>query len=219
MTQAVVTSGVNWRETSLVRKVHGLNARILAIFIAAHLFNHLHFALGVEEHIAMMDKLRAIYRLPWLEYSLYGLFFVQIAAGLWLAKKNWKPGNKWSWAQVISGLLIAFFLVQHLAATIYVRSNIGYIDTDAHWALIVVRDIPFNLYFAPYYFIAVSAPFVHIACALHFAGGRASTLYARPVAIGGACLSAFIVGSMLVQASQIEFPADYQRYLTETLGA
>ena len=205
----------DWRTTSLVRKIHALNARILAVFIVAHLFNHLNFTVGVEEHIAVMDKMRAVYRLPWLEYGLYGLFIVQIIAGLMLARKNWRPSSRWAWAQVISGLVIAFFLVQHLGATIYVRSAVPYIDTDAYWALAVVSKVPFSLYFAPYYFAGVTAVFVHIASAFHFNQSAMINRLAIPTAVLGVLVAATIVGSMLWNANLAELPAEYQRYLSE----
>ena len=206
----------DWRKTSLVRTLHSLNARLLAVFILFHLYNHTQYFFGVERHLATMDSMRAIYRLPFIEYPLYVLFFLQITFGLILAKKNWKPQSAWSWVQVISGLVIAFFLLQHLAATIFVRNFVPYVDTDAWWALSVVSQVPLNLYFAPYYFTGILAVFFHLAAALHFHEGARG--FAIPVATVGVIMAPLIVGSMLLAVNSVELPAEYQRYLSESYG-
>ena len=205
----------DWRQHSKIRKVHRLNAMVLAVFIFAHLFNHLLFAAGVERHIATMDALRAVYRLPLIDIALYVLFAIQIILGLVLARRNWRPDSPWAWAQVVSGLAFAFFLAQHLVATVIVRNFFSNIDTDAYWALSVVSEIPLSLYFAPYYWLGVFSLFVHIASAVHFARSPGISRFAPVGMVAGAVVATVIVGSMVMLASSTDLPEHYQRYLTE----
>ena len=204
----------DWRDRSLVRRVHAWNARVLGVFLVAHLVNHLFLTAGPDVHWSVMEPLRVIYRNGMVEPLLIGLFIVQIVAGLWLARRNWRPDSGWARAQVISGLVIAFFLVQHIAATLYVRNAYETIDTNAWWALSVVTPVLLATYFVPYYFAAVTALGVHIASALHFRGIGA----ARPIAFASPVLAAVIVGSMLFHAQTNTLPPAYQDYLSGMFG-
>jgi len=62
-----------------------------------------------------------------------------------------------------SGAILLLFLVQHVGAALYVRAFLPSIDTNIYWAASVVHSKPLSLYFGPYYFLGVSAVFLHIA--------------------------------------------------------
>lgn len=207
----------DWRESSRVHKWHKANAQFLLVFIAAHIFNHLYFLGGPGEHHHMMMSLRSLYRMPVIEALIIGSFILQIVLGLILASRNWRPHSRWSWAQVISGLMIALFLIQHLLAAFYVRYFVPYVDTNAWWALSVVSAPPISIYFVPYYFAGIAAIAIHLASAMHFAGGFYARI-AKPFAIVGMLLAAMVVGAMIAINASEEIPADYQRYLSEMFG-
>ena len=205
----------SWRERSLVRKLHRWNAAALVVFLLFHVFNHLNFVGGPEQHISVMAQLRSVYRLLPVELAIFFLFFSQIVLGLVLARKNWRPTSAWSWAQVVSGLVIAFFLTQHLAAVLFVRSSFDTIDTNGWWALSVVSKLPVSAYFLPYYSAGLLAVFVHLASAAHYSRNNRARFLARPLIGLGAVVSVVVIGSMIFITFDRELPRDYQNYLGE----
>ena len=70
---------------------------------------------------------------------------------------------KWSRIQLISGLMILFFVAQHITGNLMARF-LSDIDTTFHWPASVMNGAPFVFYFFTYYFIGVTAMFVHLAC-------------------------------------------------------
>ena len=69
-------------------------------------------------------------------------------------------------AQVWSGLYLAFFLINHLFAVFAGRLILD-LDTNVYFAISGFYVFPFSLFFVPYYFLAVSSIFVHLACAFN----------------------------------------------------
>ncbi len=90
-------------------------------------------------------------------------FALQIWLGLRLILRRGWPRLFWSRVQVLSGAALAFFLVQHIPAALYTRWAKPDIDTTIYWAAAVVSRWEFGLYFAPYYFVGMSALFWHAA--------------------------------------------------------
>lgn len=216
---AIVKPASDWRAHSTVRKLHGWNARLLGVFISIHLLNHLTILSSVETHLAVMETLRTVTYFPLIQYPLYILFFFQIVLGLILARKNWKPQSRWAWAQVVSGLMIAFFAIQHLTAAVYSRWAFDDFDTNVFWAASVVSQPPLSLYFIPYYFIGVSAVFVHIASALHFAGVGVKHNLPKLIIVAGLGVAFLIVAGLTGTFEPFTLPAENQRYLQEIYGS
>ena len=194
-----------------IRKLHSTNAKLLIVFIVAHLANHLIALTGIENHLSTMEALRLVYRLPMIEWLLLILFASQIILGLLLARKRWKPKTPWARAQLISGLIVGFFLTQHIGALLNVRFAFIDLDTNFYWAASVATTWPLNLYFIPYYFIGVAAIFIHIACALHFRG-FSPTIIKVTVIAGFAC-AAGIVLSVSGSLYSIELPIEHKEYI------
>lgn len=149
-------------------RLHRINAIFLGAFLALHFVNHAALLLGRDSHLAMMEQLRKLYRLGLVEYPLFALFAVQIILGLLLVFKRGKPKGGWAWAQVLSGLYIAVFLLQHLGATVAARINYEF-ETTTYFAAAVVSAKPYVWYFFPYYVLGITAVFTHIAAAARFA--------------------------------------------------
>lgn len=193
--------------------LHRLNARILGLFLVAHLFNHATIVFGFGAHLAVMDVLAAIYRLRLIEVPLLFLFAVQILLGLRLVWARGWPDNSWGRAQVVSGLYLAFFLVQHMVAVVMTPLSYDGMDTNVYWAASVVSRPPFVWYFAPYYVLAVMALFTHIAAAMRFARwpDPASGMQ-RALPLVGLGFGIVIVAGLMVHA-QGGLPAPYVAYL------
>lgn len=175
------------------KKLHRANACALALFILLHLTNHISIINGIETHIAVMDVLRSVYRRLPIELIILALFTAQIALGIRLIWQRGKPTNRWAWLQVLSGGYIAFFLLQHIGAVL-VNRVVYHVDTNAHFAADVVETTPLAVYFIPYYILAVTALFAHIACAARFA------VFPKPAAFWHKTLAAsgFPLGIIIV---------------------
>ena len=149
-----------------LRTLHRANALALGLFLTLHLANHLALTGGMAAHRAALEILRPLYRNPVVEPVLIALFAVQIGLGLVLAWRRGRPRAGWAMAQLVSGLVLAWFLVQHVPAVLLARPHT---DTDAQFAAAVVLDLPGAAYFIPYYILAVAALATHLAAARRFA--------------------------------------------------
>lgn len=146
-----------------LRRLHRWNAAALGLFLTLHLANHLALLGGHATHGAVLDLLGQIYRRPVIEPVLIGLFAAQAGLGLALALRRGWPGPGWARAQVVSGLVLAGFLAQHIPAVLMARP-----DTGTAFAAAVVQDWPGAAYFIPYYIAAVAALATHLAAARRF---------------------------------------------------
>ena len=189
-----------------LRRLHRFNAAALGIFIAAHLGNHLVLTVGAGAHIAFMDLLRAVYRIRVVEAAIVLLFIAQIALGLALAFRRGRPQGNWAWLQTLSGLYLAFFLCQHIAAVFWARSAFAAFDTNVYWAAAVVHRPPLSLYFIPYYGLAVMSVFTHIAAALHFRQPHSESRLPAFVLGSGVLTSALILTALTGLVRPISFP-------------
>ncbi|MDG1862146.1 MAG: hypothetical protein P8J02_02835 [Yoonia sp.] len=195
----------------MILKLHRLNARFLGLFLAAHLINHLFVALSPTAHIAVMQALRLVYRNGIIEPLLLAGLILQLCLGLALIYKRGKPKGRWAWAQVLSGLYIIIFLAQHVPAVLMARWTLNF-DTNIWFASAVVSEMPYLLYFAPYYMLAIIAVFTHLAAALHF---RGYLRLARALpAIGGIWAFAVVIPMMRIGP----IPAPYNTYLEINFG-
>jgi succinate dehydrogenase/fumarate reductase cytochrome b subunit len=151
----------------ILRRLHRANAALLGLFLAVHLVNHAALFWGHASHGSLMQALRPFYRHPVVEPVLITLFVAQIGLGLALAWRRGRPQAGWAWVQLIAGLYLALFLVQHVPAVLLARPQT---ETGTAFAAAVVKSMPAALYFVPYYVLAVTALAAHVAAALHFAG-------------------------------------------------
>lgn len=149
----------------ITAKFHRINGLFLLAFITVHMITHLSGLWGIETYNATQSLFRAIYRHPVIEPLLLIGFVIQLYVGLRLSLRGFrrKLAQKWPRVQVISGLLVLFFVTQHITGNLMARFING-LDTTFYWPASVMNGAPFTLYFFPYYFIGVTAIFVHIAC-------------------------------------------------------
>ncbi|MFK7963820.1 MAG: hypothetical protein AB8C46_07625 [Burkholderiaceae bacterium] len=119
--------------------------------------------------------------------------------------------------QALSGSLLAAFLLIHVSAVVAGRLWLG-LDTNAYFAAAGFHVSPNQLFFVPYYFLAVTALFVHIGCAIYWAltsrspeAGAIAT--GRRALLGFAVVgSTFALGLVLAMAGALyplQIPSDY----------
>lgn len=145
------------------RKLHYITGLTITVFITLHLFNHLCSLFGAEKHIEIMNLLRHFYRNIFVESILLIAILVQIASGLMLFKENRKKANSFfEKLHIWTGLYLAIFFVIHLGA-VFARRNYLHLDTNFYFGVAGLNSFPTNLFFIPYYGLAVISFFGHIA--------------------------------------------------------
>jgi hypothetical protein len=150
-----------------IRKIHFVSGITLTIFIGLHLANHLASIAGVERHIEWMNALRHFYRTPIIEFLLLAAVLVQMYSGIRffvLKRKTTKIG--FEKLHIFSGLYMAAFFVIHISA-VFVGRLILSLDTNFYFGAAGLNFFPVNLFFIPYYSLAILSFFGHIAAIHH----------------------------------------------------
>ncbi|MCU0438656.1 MAG: hypothetical protein MUC49_12165 [Raineya sp.] len=146
--------------------IHYFSGIFISLFVGMHLFNHVWGILGAEKHIALMNHLRVVYRNPLIETLLLLAVLVQIISGLLLFKEVRKKSvSFFNKLHVYSGLYLAIFLIIHVSAILGGRLVLK-LDTNFYFGVAGLNTFPLNLFFIPYYGLAVFSFFGHIA-AIH----------------------------------------------------
>ena len=150
----------------LTKKLHYFSGLTITIFTGIHLFNHAWSVFGVDEHIKLMKILRLIYRNIFVEIILLSAVLIQIISGIKLFIVNRKMAvSRFEKLQVWSGLYLALFFVIHITAVFGGRFILK-LDTNFYFGVAGLNTFPFNLFFVPYYGLAIISFFGHIA-AIH----------------------------------------------------
>ena len=196
-----------------LRKLHRLSAFFVTAYACVHIANHLAGLGGVESHIAFMRTARLLYRIPVVEVVLLVAVAFQICSGLGLlVRGRRRQQGLISWLRAVSGAYLGFFLLNHVGAVLLGRA-ILHLDTNFYFAAAGFYVPPFQLFFAPYYLLAVLALFTHLACALHRqlqARSRRTLLLAVAVPSGvGFVVSVLIVLSLAGVLYPVQVPARY----------
>ncbi|MCR5889383.1 hypothetical protein LRS06_16730 [Hymenobacter sp. J193] len=202
-----------------IKRYHYWTGLLLSVFILAHLANHLVALWSVTAHLEVMEALRSVYRHPVVETSLLLAVVGQVFTGLRLYwRSRQQPRQPLAGRiQIFSGLYLAFFLLVHTGAVLTGRAWFG-LDTNLYFAAAGINTFPFSLFFVPYYFLAVTAVFLHLA-SLHYLKGRRiwgeSGARRQALGIGGAgvLVALLILFAMTNQLQGFPIPADYLRAL------
>jgi hypothetical protein len=187
---------------------------MIGLFLIVHIGNHLVGLSGQAAHQAYMTAARSIYRQPLVEAPLIVLLLWQIGSGLTMVARGWKSRKgAVAWLQALSGLYLAFFLLNHVGAVMGGRHVLG-LDTDFRFAAAGFFVAPWQLFFAPYYFLALVALGAHVGCAFYWLlqsrsmAARQAALWTA-VAVGAGLGLAFVL--MLSGALfSVDIPAEYR---------
>jgi len=147
-----------------MKRIHRITGIIVSVFIILHLFNHSMAWFGVDTHQKILETFRRFYRIPVIEIILVCCFVFQAVSGikLFFVLRKKKEKTAYEKIQMYSGLVLGYFLLQHIPATIGQRFLYGF-DTNFYFASRVVIQAPWLYYFVPYYFAGVVAVGLHIA--------------------------------------------------------
>ena len=147
-----------------IKKIHYITGLAVTIFVGLHLFNHVCSIFGADKHIEIMNSLRLVYRNIFVEIILLSAVIVQIYSGLKLFKTARKTAiSNFDKLHIWTGLYLAIFFVIHLSAVLGGRFFL-HLDTNFYFGVAGLNSFPFNLFFVPYYSIAIISFFGHIAC-------------------------------------------------------
>ena len=194
-----------------IRIAHRVSAVLLAIFLAAHLLNHVVALGGIAAHLAFMEGARLVYRSPALEPMLLAAVLVQIVTGAEQVRAGWGTRRGfWQRTQAASGLYLAFFLANHTFWVLVARVGYG-LDSNFYLAATFLTIWPLPLLFAPYYALGVFALFAHLACTAHFRiEGRAGERVGQAFVACGAVLAGVIVAAFMGAFYDIHLPPAYR---------
>lgn len=149
------------------RKLHYYSGIIIALFICLHLVNHSFALIGIDKHIEVMQMFRKVYRNIFAETILLLAIVSQIFSGIQLFRDRYKKSKTFfEKIQVWSGLYMAFFFVIHLSAIMAGRFLLD-LDTNFYFGAAGLNRFPYNLFFIPYYSLAILSFFGHIA-SIHY---------------------------------------------------
>jgi len=147
----------------IINRIHYLSGVIICSFTGIHLFNHLYSIFGVDKHITMMNELRLFYRNIYVETVLLWAVTAQIISGISLFIQKKRLANSfYEKLQIWSGLYLAVFFVIHVGAVMVGRVVLQ-LDTNFYFGAAGINAFPFNLFFIPYYTLAILSFFAHIA--------------------------------------------------------
>ena len=200
-----------------LRSLHRYSALVLAPYVLVHLANHLASVQGVASHIAFMQAVRRVTRMPAVEALLLACVLVQVVTGLAMAlRRRSAPRPPLVRLQALSGAYLAFFLLVHVSSVLAGRFLAG-LDTNFHFAAAGLHVAPLYLFFVPYYGLALVAVCVHLAGALQLAGrrfgaGSRAPLRARAAwagAAGGAALAGLVLAAFGGLLHPVAIPAAY----------
>ena len=145
------------------KKFHYISGLTITFFISLHLFNHICSIFGANTHIAVMNTLRILYRNFFAETILLAAVLVQIVSGLKLFKTNRKTTiSTFDKLHIWTGFYLAFFLIIHVSAILSGRFYF-HLDTNFYFGAAGLNTFPLNLFFIPYYGLAIFSFFGHIA--------------------------------------------------------
>ncbi|WP_028980962.1 hypothetical protein [Sporocytophaga myxococcoides] len=187
-----------------MKKGHYLSGIFIAVFVTIHLLNHLISLAGVPEHIKLMETFRLLYRNIFIETILLGAILFQTISGLKLFRTKIKTvETPFERIQVWSGLYLAVFFFFHISAVMTGRYLL-HLDTNFYFGAAGINTFPFNLFFVPYYGLAILSFFGHIAAA-HNKRMKSDFLSLSPKGQAGAILGLGLLVTILIFSGMTDY--------------
>jgi hypothetical protein len=146
-----------------IKKIHFISGLTIAVFVGLHLFNHFMSIWGADRHIAIMDNLRHFYRNIFIETILILAVLMQIISGIKLfISKRKRATTFFDKVQIWSGLYLSIFFVIHVGV-VFAGRILLHLDTNFYFGVAGLNSFPLNLFFIPYYGLAIISFFGHLS--------------------------------------------------------
>ena len=198
-----------------LKELHYFSGITISIFVGLHLFNHLYSLLGADAHIEMMNHLRIAYRNIIAEIILLFAVSIQVFSGIILFfKKRKNVTDFFGKLQINTGLYLAFFFLIHLSAVSSGRLFLN-LDTNFYFGVAGLNTFPLNIFFIPYYGLAIISFFGHIS-AVHSKKMQNKILGINPkkqsyiILFIGIILTLVIFYGLTNGFNGVEIPKDYK---------
>lgn len=197
-----------------MKKIHFISGSTIAFFVGLHLFNHFCSVFGAQKHIEIMTMFRYVYRNIIVETILLLAVVTQIYSGIKLFITNRKIAKTFfEKLQIWTGLYLAMFFVIHLSAVLAGRFILK-LDTNFYFGVAGLNSFPVNLFFVPYYGIAILSFFGHIA-SIHSKKmklnifGLSPNYQAKILLIFGICITFSIFHGLTNHFKGVTIPSEY----------
>lgn len=199
-----------------IKKIHFISGFTIAIFIVVHLFNHFYGIFGADKHIELMNTLRVFYRNIFVETILLLAIIIQIISGfkLFIAQRK-TVSTYFDKLQLWTGFYLAVFFIIHVSA-VFVGRLLLNLDTNFYFGVAGLHIFPLNLFFVPYYALAIISFFGHIA-AIHNKKMKQNILGLTPsqqskiILTFGICLTVVVFYGLTNHFQGIEILINYNR--------
>ncbi len=146
-----------------MKRIHYLSGITITIFVVLHLSNHVYSLFGPNAHLDLMNDLRVVYRNIIAETILLFAVAIQIISGIrFVLKKRNSKSDFFGKLQIWTGLYLAFFLLIHVSAVLSGRLILN-LDTNFYFGVAGLNTFPLNLFFMPYYGLAIISFSGHIS--------------------------------------------------------
>lgn len=150
------------------RRVHGVTAAVITLYVVFHIFNHLFFLSTPETYDRVQDIGGALYHNRFVQPLLVGLLLMQTASGMrlfwrWSARR----GDLFRTVQLATGMYLAVYIVGHMDS-VFVFSR-SYLGQPSDWAFAtgapagILHDA-WNIRLLPHYFFGVFCVLTHLTC-------------------------------------------------------
>ena len=196
------------------KKIHYISGLTITIFVGLHLFNHCFSILGADKHIEIMTTLRHFYRNILVETVLLLAVATQIYSGLKLFRTERNSAKTFfEKLHIWTGLYLALFFVIHLSAVLGGRFFL-HLDTNFYFGVAGLNNFPTNLFFIPYYSLAIISFFGHIS-AIHRNKMQQDILGLTPngqskfILTFGICLTLIIFYGLTNHFQGVQIPTEY----------
>lgn len=199
----------------MLHKLHRVSAVVIGAFVFFHLINHSLIFPGAQAHIDLMETLRTVYRGIVLESVLLFCILFQAVSGVrFVWQRRGQRVGFIEKAQAISGLYLAFFLLNHVAAVMFGRYY-AELDTNIYYGIAGFHVTLFQWFFVPYYFLAVVAIFFHLSAAFYWLSREKFTELTRTrsayaIMLAGILLSTSLTMGFAGMFGEINIPAEYR---------
>jgi hypothetical protein len=170
--------------------------------------------LGADKHIEVMTTLRLFYRNIFVETILLLALATQVYSGLKLYKaKRQTAKTFFEKLHIWTGLYLALFFIIHLGAVFAGRFFLQ-LDTNFYFGVAGLNNFPTNLFFIPYYGLAIISFFGHIAAIhsqkmQHTVFGLTAIMQSNLILVFGICLTLVIFYGLTNHFQGVEIPIEY----------
>lgn len=193
-----------------MERIHKIAAIIVFAFLSLHFANHFAGLFGRDTHMQFMMAARTIYRYPPVEYAVLAAFGVLIVTGLPLIWEIWtKPKDFVHQLQAASGLVLALFILGHVAWLFYAR-DVAHSDTDFAFVSGALTSGKWKTVALAFYGAGLGAFFLHAACILHGIYKKTSKPVAWLLLLAALALGGYVTWLLLDMYSGHLYPIGIQ---------